>query len=232
MKPWTLVEVVELYDRVMHRPDDRPEWLRALRDAEHPTCPYYRFLWEVGRRIQREAGPHRRAVALEVGTYVGTSAAHLAAAGPVVVTIDINPDAARQVAMNVTAGRGVMVNAVTGDSRQVLHEMVQGIAEPTTDVAFIDGLHDFEHAYREYRLARELVVDGGLIIFDDAGLDMGGDEMEVTWGLIEDPKIRIDALHPNVGFGVAIKHASTRLRPVEDVAGEALARIKANLAAP
>jgi hypothetical protein len=223
----SLIDVMELADLALTGPDLRPSSLRALRDAEHPTCPYYRFLFALGGAQTPAAWPHLGPfLAIEVGTYCGTSAAHLAAGGGHVVTIDINPDAARQVEMHLG---GLAVEAVTGDSREVLHRLVQTQA-PVCDVAFIDGLHDFEHAYREYRLARQLVCNGGLIIFDDAGLEMDGDEMEVTWDLIADPKIRIDDLHPNVGFGVVIKDERIELSPVEDVAGDALGLIKANRA--
>ena len=45
----------------------------------------------------------------------------------------------------------------------------------------------------------------GLIIVDDAGLEMNGDEMNVFWSLIPEPKERVDHLHPNVGFGIVEK---------------------------
>ena len=170
--------------------DERPPELRALRDADHPTCPYYRFLYAISHLFAPID-------AIEIGTYVGTSAAHLAhgTAGKV-VTIDSNPDAKAQVDALGMAN----ITAVTMDSTDAKEKWW----DARFDVLFIDGNHTFNQAWGEYFLYRQLVLDGGLILFDDVNLEMDGDEMNVMWDLIPEPKHRADWLHAT-GFGIVQK---------------------------
>jgi len=170
--------------------DTRPQRLRDLRDAMHPTCPYYRFLYELGKQF----GPLD---VIEIGTYVGTSAAHFAESGGDVITIDINPDAKRQ----VDALGYPNIVAMTGDSLRVIEKPFS----ERYDVLYIDGLHNFSQAHREYFHYRQLVREGGLMIFDDVNLEMDGDEMNVLWDAIPEPKHRLDHLHTTTGFGIVEK---------------------------
>lgn len=176
-------------------PDDRPPELRALRDAEHPTCPYYRFLYAIAHMF-------RPITAVEIGTYVGTSAAHLAIGGRnMVTTIDINPDAIEQVCKIRVAG----IQPITGDSTTVGERLLR--AERKFDVLFVDGNHTFNQAWGEYRMYRQLVRDGGVMLFDDVNLEMDGDEMNVFWEMIPERKVRADWLHAT-GFGIVEKNDS------------------------
>ena len=183
--------------------DDRPAKLRELRDAQHPTCVYYRFLHD----LVDKWGPLD---VIEIGTYVGTSAAHLALRNTgcgvdgYVITIDINPDAKRCV-----DELGIPnIRAITGDSHAIYH-LSPTLALPTVDVLYVDGQHTFNRAWGEYGLYRQRVRDGGLMIFDDVGLEMDGDEMNVFWDAIPERKVRVDHLHPNTGFGIVEKSALT-----------------------
>jgi cephalosporin hydroxylase len=193
----------------------RSEKLEALRDAMHPTCLYYKF-------FDRLVCAYRPFDVIEIGTYVGTSAAHFAHSNYVrsesrgseirgqVVTIDVNPDAARCVRElgypNITA--------ITGNSLDInVIRTARGANESRYDVLYIDGNHTFSQAYREYFYYRELVREGGLILVDDAGLEMDGDEMNLFWDAIPEPKQRLDHLHPNVGFGVIEKTRAEAISP-------------------
>jgi predicted O-methyltransferase YrrM len=197
----TAVAMAEESDLV-HR--QRPESLVRMRDAEHPTCLYYKF-------FDRLVCAFRPLDVLEIGTYVGTSAAHFAHSNYYatvdaehrifgqVITIDINPDAARCVHElgypNITA---LVRNSLD------LVEFFRAKGQ-LADVLYIDGVHNFSQAWREYIYYRDFVREGGLIMIDDAGLPMDGDEMNVLWELIPEPKQRVDHLHPNVGFGIVEK---------------------------
>jgi hypothetical protein len=186
--------------------DDRPDWLRALRDACHPDCLYYRFLYELAKQFAPID-------CIEVGTFVGTSAAHLAAANRgYVVTLDIQPDA------KVRADAIGLSNlyARTAEAKQWASDTKATIGQDRTmfDVAYIDGLHNFSQTYAEYTLYRRLVRDGGLMIFDDVGLVMDGDEMEVFWALVQEPKVRLDYLH-STGFGIVQKQGIAVPDPAE-----------------
>lgn len=190
--------------------DYRSKRLRDLHDASHPTCRYYGFLYQVADRC----GPLD---VVEIGTYVGTSAAHLASSNyravgddefrGQITTIDINPDAKRQ----VDALGFPNIIAMTGDS---LSEGILGaLAGRKFDILYVDGLHNFSQAYREYFYYRHMVREGGLMIFDDVGLEMDGDEMNVLWDAIPEPKQRLDHLHPNTGFGIVEKTTMEILDP-------------------
>lgn len=195
------------------REDIRPAWLRALRDAEHPTAPYYRFLYD----LSIECAPLD---VIEVGTFVGTSAAHLAAGGGTVLTIDINPDAK----IRVDSLKIPNIEAITADSAQAVKQL-QG---KMFDVAYIDGWHDFNQTYGEYVLYRQFVREGGLLIFDDVGLDMEGDEMEVFWEFVVEPKQRLDHLH-TTGFGMVEKVNGTQVPAWKDVVDAAKKRIDSKI---
>src|SRR5574342_178080 len=104
---FTFEDIVNLAKNINNQyTDRRPEWLRKLRDAEHPAVPYYKFLFEIGDL-------YKPLNILEIGTFVGTSAAHLVSSSvgtsaahlvsssdpPTnsITTIDINPDAFNKV---------------------------------------------------------------------------------------------------------------------------------------
>lgn len=176
--------------------DERPPQLRALRDAEDPTCPYYRFLYAIATMFDPID-------TIEIGTYVGTSAAHLAHRSRdlrdalSVVTIDSNPSAKEHV--DRLGYRNIM--SICEDSTLARKRFSWG---SQFDVLFIDGNHTFNQAWGEYTLYRDLIRDFGLILVDDANLEMDGDEMNVFWECIPEPKARADWLHAT-GFGIVQK---------------------------
>lgn len=210
--PFHFPSVIELATSVQSAsPDDRPQALKDLRDAVHPTTLYYRFLYELCTR-------YTPVDVLEIGTFCGTSAAHMAwNNGGHVITVDIQPDAKAQVDR---IGRPNIRSIVTDSSR-----VIPQLEGRTFDVIYIDGWHDFNQTYGEYVLFRPLLRDGGLMIIDDVGLEMEGDQMEVFWEFVGDAKQRVDHLHPNTGFGIVQKTAGVQPRPWKDVIGEAQARM-------
>jgi predicted O-methyltransferase YrrM len=187
-----------LAENLLVHDDHRPDALKKLRDAEHPAYLYYRFLHELVRA-------HGALDVIEIGTYVGTSAAHFAHgnAGRV-LTIDINPDAKRQ----ADALGYSNLEAITSDSAKAGGVLIGQNRQ--CDVLYIDGNHTFNQAWGEYLLYRPLVREGGFILFDDAGLPMDGDEMNVLWDLVPEPKHRLDFLHAT-GFGIVQKSRAVRV---------------------
>lgn len=204
-----LEELKKLEARAAAPEDPRPEWLKAASD---PAGLYYRFLYELSKP---EGEGHPR-FAVEIGTYTGGSAAHMAALGCRVLTIDSNPNAAR------LAARFGMPNleAVTSDSMAFIGDLA---SYPPIDILFIDGNHTFNQAYGEYEGYRRRVRDGGVILFDDLALPMATREMEVLWEFIPDPKVRLDSLH-STGFGAAVKDPSVRVPPWEEIITRATER--------
>lgn len=184
-------------DWIVTTKDKRPERLKAMPATSDDL--YYRLLYAIGEH----AAPLR---IVEIGTYVGASAAHFAIGnqGGEVVTIDINPDAKRQ------ADRLGIPNllAIHADSAAVLPALRAAVAEHGLfDVCYVDGLHNFNQAYGEYTLYRPLVKDGGLFLFDDVALDI---EMETFWEYVVDPKMRFDVLH-RTGFGACVKDPAVQV---------------------
>lgn len=197
--------------------DRRPPELCALSGAADTENGYYRLLYEIGR----EYAPTR---ILEIGTFMGTSAAHLALGHPdcgtnIVTTVDSNEDAAEQV-----AGLGYRnIHAVTSDSVSYLRARPGHPSKSTPLIAYIDGEHNFTQAYTEYGLCRELVGDRGILLFDDIDLPMGTREMHVFWEYVVDPKVKLDGLH-HTGFGAAVVDLSRPLPLWEEIITEATAR--------
>lgn len=173
-------------------PDLRPLELRKLADAEHPTCLYYQYLHLLANWFQP-------LTAVEIGTHAGTSAAHLAHGHDgSVITVDNNP--AATAAVNALGYRNI--KAHTADSSEAGAALFMNGVK--CDVLYIDGNHTFNQAWGEYVLYRRLVRNGGLILIDDVDLEMDGDEMNVMWSLIPEPKMRADWLHAT-GFGIVKK---------------------------
>lgn len=177
-----------LINGLRSRTDTRPDWLRAMPSASDDTALYYRFF----HHLVEHVAPIR---VLEIGTYFGTSACHFAFAnvGGFVRTIDCNPDA--KVALEqAAADRITNIWPVTSDS------LAWAVQEPAKayDVLFIDGLHNAAQVQAEYEAYRPFVRDDGLIFFDD--IDLG--DMPEFWRGVDDPKVRLDALH-YTGFGCA-----------------------------
>lgn len=195
----TLDDLRKLSAELGSIPDDRPDWLRALPSAsdEHMTqfARYYRFFHEFVKRF-------RPLSVLEIGTYKGTSAAHLAFAAPketTVVTLDVDPSSCT--AVQAFGLKNII--PVTGDSAASA-EALEFFGP--YDVLFIDAQHDFEHCRGEYLRYRQMVNPGGVIFFDDIHY---GSEMEQAWVSVEEPKVELPELH-YTGFG-----ACAVLRPEE-----------------
>ena len=209
-----LSDIVELAKALPSMEDRRPGWLRALaRVAGDP--PYYRLLHEIGLRFR----PRR---VLEIGTYEGVSAAHLAAdPGTLVVTVDVVPAAtekARAIGLQ-------NVRAIAHDSVSLGAKISRGefpIAVPF-DLLFVDGESNFNQAYGEYMAFRPLMAPGGVVLFDDIRLPMETREMDVFWDYVVDPKAELPGMH-KTGFGACEVDPVRRLPPWEEVIGRASAR--------
>ena len=166
--------------------DDRPEWLRTM---PHAFEPYYLFLYLLARDM-------RPSVSLEIGTYLGTSACHLAAGNrdAVVATIDIErncKDLIHRIAVEQDLRN---LAAITARSTEY-------VSDGDINLLFIDGNHTYDDAHGEYLRFRKSVAPGGVILFDDISLN---DEMRRMWAEVEEPKVELPRLH-YTGFGAAFR---------------------------
>ena len=187
--------------------DDRSFKLKSMASAMDPTALYYRFLWKLAQTL-------KPAFSVEIGTYVGTSAVHMADGNPdgTVLTIDMNQDA-----KNIVDRLEIPNLIAVHDSSALAVKLLKML--PPIDVLFIDGNHCFNNCYGEYDLYRPFVRDGGVILFDDIDIDR---QMETAWKYILDPKISLKSLH-YTGFGAAIKDPSVSIPKWADIASKAAA---------
>lgn len=206
-----LDNIVKLALSIPDRSDRRLLWLQSMPSAMDNTALYYRFFHE----MVLEYEPLQ---VVEVGTYLGSSAAHLAYRNRgTVVTVDVDPLATdRAIELDLPNLR-----PITGDSMEAVDKVREF---GPFDVCFIDTKHSFRQAYSEYATYRELVRDGGLIFFDDIEL---GEEMPVLWDMIQEPKRSLKVLH-YTGFGVVQKDGGVAV----DSPREAIRKAERRLAAP
>lgn len=201
----TLAELEKIAAECPAIEDDRSFKLKGLASAMDPQALYYRFL----RQLTRTMKP---AFSVEIGTYVGTSAAHMADGHPdgMVLTIDLNVDA-----KNIVDRMEVPNLIAVHDSSAIAVKLLRML--PPIDLLFIDGNHSFNNCYGEYEMYRPFVRDGGVILFDDVRLD---NQMQAAWRYIPDPKVELPAMH-YTGFGAAIKDPAVKVPKWADIVNEA-----------
>jgi predicted O-methyltransferase YrrM len=185
-------DLVSLASAVETSPDDRPIKLLRLQEESYPqgVSLYYRFFKELSVKL-------KPSVVLEVGTYLGASAAHLAFnSSTQVVTLDIDREAAKRVDRLGLKN----VKALTLSSLQYIEQLGQLVPNGLAifDLVFLDGSHLADDVYREYQCIRPFVRTNGLIFIDDI---VSTEEMRKLWGWIREPKLELNSLHWS-GFGV------------------------------
>jgi len=189
-------------------------------DVPEAGSMYYRFLRHLANAMNARA-------CLEIGTYRGSSAVHLAIDSDAsVVTIDLNPDAQRCVD-ELVVRFGLDIVPITANSGFVLQDPAEAAkirALAPFDILYIDGDHTFNSAYGDYTTFWPLVREGGVIVFDDITLPMDGQEMHVFWDHVVDPKVELPWLH-ETGFGAAIR-GKLPPPPWEMVIGDATREIE------
>lgn len=184
MKPFSPEDIQQLSFDFLIQPDERPQLLKDLTALAPPSERYNRFLFEFARRYEPE-------LVVETGTDRGRSAAHFALGNKSgkVLTIDIDP-ACKD---NVDALKIENIISVAANSLAFADKIKDG----GVDVLFIDSLHEYDHASKEWRAFRSKLKPAGIVFFDDITLDAG---MRQFWS--EVPGRRFDLSHLHVsGFG-------------------------------
>lgn len=186
----TLEELRSLSDSLHTIPDDRPQWLKEMPYAMESPSHYYRLLYEIVKR-------HKPAYTLEIGVDKGGSTLTLAAAHPSgrVISVDIDEPSCAN-ANRIAISRSLFnIQAMVNDSLKHV-KFLQGIPMKA-DLLFLDGYHDFKHAFAEYQQYRPLMKQGAIILFDDIHESK---DMEAVWDHVVDPKIELPKSHWT-GFG-------------------------------
>lgn len=185
------LKILSLAQQAIQGGRNRP---KILWDITHPdprerTEPYYYFLYLLAKEMNAR-------VAVELGTYVGTSVKHMAAGMPegYLLTVDVNPDAPVQVAKEPVYNNVVSVVGNSAfyewDGREI-------------DILYLDTEHSYSTTMANYKRWGPYVRKGGVILFDDATLD---DEMKKVMAEVSEETEVIDLpkLH-HTGFAVVIK---------------------------
>ena len=157
--------------------------------------PYYLFLYELTNLT-------KPSFIVEIGTQTGMSTAHMAAGSPDAHIIGIDPDPVWY--EQEIKDSFPKVKFLSEKSQDVLIDEI----EDGIDILFIDGLHTYDQVKWEYETYGEKVRPGGLIVLDDINLPdelEPGNGMREFWDEIKDPKIELNHLHPEGGFGIVIK---------------------------
>lgn len=114
---------------------------------------------------------------LEIGTGLGVSTVAMAQTAKFVVSVDTAPWVRQSVGLG---GKGMVVASI---------DEVTG----PFDMAFIDGLHDFESVSKDIEDAILLVKPGGVIVFHDMGQSGVAEAVKaVEWASVKE--------HPTLGL--------------------------------
>jgi predicted O-methyltransferase YrrM len=195
---------IEKIARLAMELDIRPEALRRIEQKQMESVgrtekiPYYNFLFLLARLTDAFK-------MVELGTLHGGAAAHLAwggSEGSWLLTIDTNPDAGQWMYGNFNCA-GIIKR--TGDSLNPNNGILDHLKQmkennaALADIIFFDTEHTYDHTKKEFNAYRPYMSKDGIMIFDDTKISP---EMERFWSEVPEPKIELNFLHSESGFGV------------------------------
>jgi len=165
-----------------------PEWCYQMTYSHEP---YYTFLHKLVKRANSK-------LVVELGTDKGTSAVFMATAtDAIVISIDIDSESLNNLSVVVKDhGLNNLITYLGSSTDQSTIDMIKEYG--TIDLLFIDTLHTFEQASKEYNLYKPLLSLNALVCHDDTNLD---DEMRRYWASIPEPKV--ETQYHYTGFGIS-----------------------------
>lgn len=181
-----IARIEELVLEAHKEPSTWDEWLDArYRDdlgiVGH-TNPYYKLFY----LISQEFKPR---FSVELGTYRGVAAGHLAAGNPdgMVYTVDWHRDPADKqhqvfaIGMDEHYDNVRYLNGCSWDMK-IVQQVADVAVKTPIDILFIDAWHWYEHAIREWHLYNLLLSNEALVICDDIADSPGATiDMEKFW---------------------------------------------------
>lgn len=177
--------------------DGRPQWLERMRETDLELAIYYRFLYELSKAMKPKW-------ILETGTRLGLSAAQLAmgCSSAKVVTIDIDPNSKARFSSEPNLKTLANVIPITADSRKAKELFPAGCNQ--FELIYLDSDHTYNVVSPEFKLYREMLAPGGVMVFDDITLNP---EMKKFWSEVPQPKVELNFLHRlcGAGFGACVK---------------------------
>ena len=192
-----IFQVAKIAEMSRATPDPRPAWLEKMRETDPEQALYYRFLYELSKAV-------KPAWILETGTRLGLSAAQLAMGCPTakVVTIDIDPNSKARFSSEESLRNLPNVIPITADSRKAKELFPPGCQQ--FGVIYLDSDHTYDVVSPEFKMYREMLAPGGVMVFDDITLNP---EMKRFWSEVPHPKVELNFLHRlcGAGFGAHVK---------------------------
>ena len=158
-----------------------------------PCGPYDRFLYHLAAKI-------KPTLLVELGSYRGYSAAHLAAGAPDCKVIAVEPYPQPHIFDILQKYKNIDFRKDMSLSRSVLGS----VADQSVDVCFVDTVHTEDYAVPEYVAWAPKMKPGGVMLYDDITID---DLMAVAWARIQAlddrEKVSLPSLHYS-GFGAIL----------------------------
>ena len=162
------------------------------------TAPYYKLFYLIAREMNPE-------FVVELGSWRAISAAHFAAGGTEVVTVDchsIHDDPMARLISQEVADHYSNVTFLNGWSWDgwVL-DIISSYGRPI-DVLFVDATHKYAAVKRELDLYTPVLADEALVIYDDIiAQPQFAKDMEDMWDEIAYEKFLNHSVHPGVPMG-------------------------------
>jgi predicted O-methyltransferase YrrM len=161
-----------------------------------PPSLYYRFLRLLAAEMNSK-------LSVELGVCGGGGSLHLAMGSRVAIGIDITYEEYYDNLIWLTKNYDNL-HLFTGDSIEFAPYIHNRFGQ--IDILFIDTTHTFDQTLNEYKAYEPYLSDKAIVILDD--LFRPG--MDDAWGVMPEPKMRFDFLHPSQsptdgGFGVIWK---------------------------
>lgn len=207
---WTVNNCVEwvqdAYDQALALPPGMG--IASLAANDGSWAPYLRFLYLLAQHV-----PSTQRI-LELGTYAGLSAAHLALGNPesFVCTVDLEPQADAY----KWAEQLGNLSLIVGDSCAVKERVSSWLHGRQIGLLFLDTEHDGETPARELATYVPYLSDVAFVVIDDLlGPAHLCSKMMNFWNALDYVKFELHALHPRrtepgiayhdePGFGVVI----------------------------
>jgi len=178
--------VKELVIRVVNEKVGYSSLVEDFLKIREDTSLYYEFIYYVCKEFKPE-------LMVEIGTYFGISAIHMALGNPEGKVYTIDKDERPVVVSGISN-----IECIQGYSYEVQNKFVDN----SIDLLFIDGDHRYEYEKLDYEKYYPKVKDGGLILIDDINFA----SMGKLWDEIREVKLRVDGLRlRGEGFGVVFK---------------------------
>ena len=164
-----------------------------------PAITYYRFF----RRLTNELQPE---LTVELGTAAGGASMHMADGWPngTVVTIDRGPRKVYKEHIAYVEENYPNWHLWIMDTLEAPPKIREEFGLYKIGLLYVDATHEREQVLKELKKYKALLAKGCVVVFDDLYLNPGMEKMWEEVTAVVNDSIRIDMMHPEVGFGALV----------------------------